>query len=124
MHESFAAPSRLLTEVPRPAAMPLASSAAKRRPLVMVLGMHRSGTSLCAHVLSALGVDMADTLVSIGHDGPAPDNPRGHWERWEVLLLHNRILELLNRDYLQPTHDFGFPVAWWADPAITQVRRE
>ena len=31
-----------------------------RRPIVMVLGMHRSGTSLCSHVLSALGLDMTD----------------------------------------------------------------
>jgi hypothetical protein len=41
-----------------------------RRPIVMVLGMHRSGTSLCSHVLSALGLDMTDNEAAPGHDGP------------------------------------------------------
>jgi hypothetical protein len=39
--------------VPRIAAI---SGAAQRRPIVVVLAMHRSGTSLCAHIPSAMGV--------------------------------------------------------------------
>jgi len=42
-------------------------------PIVVVLGMHRSGTSLCAHILSAMGIDMADAI------GEHPSNTRGHW---------------------------------------------
>ena len=41
-----------------------------RRPIVMVLGMHRSGTSLCSHVLSALGLDMTDHVAGPGLDTP------------------------------------------------------
>jgi hypothetical protein len=46
------------------------------RPIVVLLGMHRSGTSLCSHILSALGVDMADEVT------PNAGNEKGHWERW------------------------------------------
>ena len=94
------------------------TSAAQRRSIVMVLGMHRSGTSLCSHILSMLGVDMADVIgVDRGSD-------RGHWERWEIVEFHDRILALFNRGYFGPFHDFPLPVAWWADPRVVQIRRE
>lgn len=88
------------------------------RPIVMVLGMHRSGTSLCSNVLSVLGVDMADD-VGIGHG-----NARGHWERWEIVGFHDRILEHFNRRYFGPFHDFPLPPGWWAEPQIVAIRRE
>jgi hypothetical protein len=94
------------------------SSAVQRRPIVLVLGMHRSGTSLCSHVLSALGVDMADEI------GVNPGNNKGHWERWEIVEFHDRILGHFNRDYLGRFHDFALPVAWWADPLVAEIRRE
>jgi hypothetical protein len=86
--------------------------------------MHRSGTSLCSHMLSALGVDMSDTIAGPGHTSPTPENPRGHWERWEIVEFHDRILSLFNREYLGRFHDFALPVAWWADPRVVQIRRE
>src|SRR6267378_8628783 len=79
----------------------------ERRPIVMVLGMHRSGTSLCSHVLSALGLDMTDNMAAPGHDGPAKDNPLGHWERWEIVEFHDRILRFFNREFFSQRHDFG-----------------
>jgi hypothetical protein len=109
--------------VPRTAA-PTLLSAAPRRPIVMVLGMHRSGTSLCSHVLSALGLDMTDNMAAPGHDGPGKDNPLGHWERWEIVEFHDRILRFFNREFSSQRHDFALPVAWWADPRVAKVRRE
>src|SRR5215831_7794876 len=100
------------------------SSALQRRPVVVVLGMHRSGTSLCSHILSALGVDMTDKIAGPGNPAPTPDNPQGHWERWEIVEFHDRILGLFNRDYLGRFHDFALPVAWWADPRVAQIRHE
>ncbi len=94
------------------------SGAVQPRPIVLVLGMHRSGTSLCSHILSALGVDMADDIgVDVGND-------MGHWERWEIAEFHDRIFSLFNRDYWGPFHDFILPVAWWADPRVAQIRCE
>ena len=96
----------------------------QRRPIVLVLGMHRSGTSLCSHILSVLGVDMADKIPGPGSPAPGPDNPRGHWERWEIVEFHDRILSFFNRGYSTLFHDLPLPVAWWADPRVAQVRRE
>ena len=109
--------SRLIEPVPRDRVTAI-SGGLQRRPIVLVLGMHRSGTSLCSHILSAIGVDMADVT------SPAPANPRGHWERWEIVEFHDRILGLFNRDYLGRFHDFPLPVAWWADPRVAQIRRK
>jgi hypothetical protein len=95
-----------------------------RRPIVMVLGMHRSGTSLCSHVLSALGLDMTDHVSGPGLDTPGEDNPFGHWERWEIVECHDRILRFFNRGLFSPGHDFAFPMAWWADPRVAEVQRE
>jgi hypothetical protein len=83
---------------------------------VLVLGMHRSGTSLCSHVLSALGVDMTDKVAGPGSQTLSSDNARGHWERWEIVDFHDQIFGLFNQGYYSPLHDFGLPVAWWADP--------
>jgi hypothetical protein len=94
------------------------ADASQRRRIVVVLGMHRSGTSLCAHVLSAMGIDMADNI------GVARGNDKGHWERWEIVEFHDHILRLFNRDYHGPFHDFSLPVAWWADPRVHQIKDE
>lgn len=89
-----------------------------RKPIVLLLGMHRSGTSLCSHILSTLGVNMADEIgVGVGNDD-------GHWERWEIVTFHDRILALFNRDYLGPLHDLPLPPAWWADPQVAAIRQE
>jgi Sulfotransferase family/Fez1 len=117
-------PRLLSTELPRRGRIAAISGAVQRRPIVLVLGMHRSGTSLCSNILSALGVDMADQIPGPGNTSPAPDNPRGHWERWEIVEFHDRILGLFNRDYLGRFHDFSLPVAWWADPRVVRIRHE
>ncbi len=57
-----------------------------KRP-IMVLGMHRSGTSLVAEMLHRVGVEMGERLLP-----PAPDNPRGFFEDEEVVSLNDRIL--------------------------------
>lgn len=55
---------------------------------IIILGMHRSGTSIMGGVLSRLGVDMGKELV-----GKRWSNPLGHFEDKEFLSLNNRILE-------------------------------
>jgi hypothetical protein len=118
MNDDMLSPQSLSIDRPRRDRITAISSAVQRRPIVLVLGMHRSGTSLCSHILSALGMDMADEIgVNLGND-------RGHWERWEIVEFHDRILSLFNRDYAGRFHDFALPVAWWADPRVVQIRHE
>ena len=92
--------------------------AAERAPLVVVLGMHRSGTSLCSHILGRLGIAMADQPEA------QPSNPKGQWERPEIVDRHDRILALFGRGYLTPLHDLPLPSGWWLDPAVGEIRRE
>lgn len=87
-------------------------------PIVVVLGVHRSGTSLCANVLDAIGVDMADDIA------PHASNPKGHWERLEIVQIHDRILAALGRRYHDLCHDLPLPEAWWTQPAIETQRAE
>ena len=118
MNDDTLSPQSFSIEPPRRDRITAISSAVQRRPIVLVLGMHRSGTSLCSHILSALGVDMSDDI------DVNPSNTRGHWERREIVEFHDRILGLFNRDFLGKFHDFALPVAWWADRRVAQIRRE
>ena len=59
------------------------------RPLI-VLGMHRSGTSLLASLLASAGVDMGPEML-----GADPGNTRGHFEDLDFLNLHKRALTSL-----------------------------
>ncbi len=93
-------------------------TASKRTPIVIILGMHRSGTSLCAQILSLLGVDMASDI------GRGRGNEAGHWERWEIVEFHDRILRILDREYYSGTHDLALPNGWWALPEIRAIQRE
>ena len=118
MNDDILSPQSLSIEPLRRDRITAISSAVQRRPIVLVLGMHRSGTSLCSHILSALGVDLSDDI------DVNPSNAGGHWERREIVEFHDRILGLFNRDYLGRFHDFALPVSWWADPRVAQIRRE
>ena len=87
-------------------------------PFIVVLGMHRSGTSLCADALGRLGVGIAD------QPDAQPSNPRGQWERLEIVERHDRILEMFGRGFYSPLHDLPLPAGWWLKPEVAEIRRE
>ncbi len=64
---------------------------------ILVLGMHRSGTSAVAGVLRLLGVyvGIADELL-LPHE---LDNPTGYWERTELVVEHDRFLGLVGHSW-------------------------
>lgn len=66
----------------------------KEREIIVVLGMHRSGTSAITRSLDLLGVDLGDSL----HPAAA-DNPKGFWEDKECLQINEDLLALLNSSY-------------------------
>ncbi len=55
--------------------------------IVVVLGMHRSGTSVVTRALAALGVELGENLLSC-----LPDNPKGFYENRDVVRLDEKIL--------------------------------
>ena len=63
---------------------------------IIVLGMHRSGTSALTRLLNLMGgyLGSGDSLMR-----PARDNPTGFWERMDVYRLHNQIFELLGVEW-------------------------
>lgn len=54
---------------------------------LVVLGMHRSGTSSVAGALSMLGAAAPRTLMA-----PGEDNPRGFWESLVLMEVNDRLL--------------------------------
>jgi glycosyltransferase involved in cell wall biosynthesis len=66
----------------------------KEREIIVVLGMHRSGTSAITRSLDLLGVELGDSL----HPASA-DNPKGFWEDNECLQINEELLALLNSSY-------------------------
>ena len=80
-------------------------------PVVIVLGMHRSGTSLCASLLHAAGIDM------LGREQPLPTegNRKGHFERWGLVAAHRRMLERFGQGYASLG---ALPPLWWKDPEL------
>ena len=71
-------------------------------PLILIAGMHRSGTSLLGSILPACGVTMPGPLIS-GDDA----NPKGYFERSDITQLQEQLLIDLNR--------------WW--PSINGLQR-
>jgi hypothetical protein len=58
-----------------------------RQKAVLVLGMHRSGTSAFTRILSLLGLDLPSGLM------PATlENQKGYWESIELMELHDHAL--------------------------------
>jgi len=65
------------------------------RRLIVVLGVHRSGTSAIARALPALGADLGTRLMP-----PAEaDNPTGFWEDLDIYDLNREMLAALGSDW-------------------------
>ena len=83
----------------------------KENNALIILGMHRSGTSLLTGLLSQVGVKMGKRLY-------APQkgvNEKGFWEHEDIVDTHDELLLNLGSqwDDLLPLRD-----RWWEDQAI------
>jgi hypothetical protein len=56
---------------------------------LVVLGMHRSGTSMIARLINLMGAYVGPEQVIMGAD---QYNPKGYWERWDVMVLNDALL--------------------------------
>jgi len=63
--------------------------------IIVVLGMHRSGTSAIARGLLALGVDMGNNLMP----ALANDNEKGFWEDFDIYTLNMALMGYLGIDW-------------------------
>lgn len=85
-----------------------------RSTALVVLGMHRSGTSAAARLCSLLGVTLGNDLL------PADSaNPEGYWEDRGVLKADDGLLSALDR----PWHDVRpMPADWLNHQAVEAYR--
>jgi lipopolysaccharide biosynthesis protein len=77
----------------------------KKQKLIVVLGMHRSGTSLLARGLLTMGVDLGDSLIG-AIEG---NNSKGFWEDKDLNDFDEEMLRYLSRSWnsVAPIDDTG-----------------
>ncbi len=64
------------------------------RPCILVLGMHRSGTSALTRALSFCDLQLPSSLL-----GANEGNPAGHWESEVLIAFNNRLLSALGVEW-------------------------
>jgi hypothetical protein len=70
----------------------------------LILGMHRSGTSVATRLVNLLGAELGEDLLP-----PTTDNLKGYWEHRVVVAIHERLLAALGRSW----HDIrALPENW------------
>ncbi|MBB4862987.1 putative HAD superfamily hydrolase [Pseudomonas nitritireducens] len=67
----------------------------ERQRAIVVLGMHRSGTSAIARGLTTLGVDLGDNLMPAAQS----NNERGFWEDQEIVDINTDVLGALGHTW-------------------------
>jgi O-antigen biosynthesis protein len=85
---------------------------------ILVLGMHRSGTSMVARLLNMLGVYFAPEGISTGAN---EQNPKGFWERRDVRGLNDMLLRSAKADWHLLS---DFSVAKIPEPMLAQFKKE
>jgi glycosyltransferase involved in cell wall biosynthesis len=81
---------------------------------VVVLGMHRSGTSAVAGTLSKIGVFFGDKLLP-----PAPYNPKGFYEHIDILTTNEEILHTLDSSFQDIS---PLPLDWHKNISILPLK--
>ncbi len=85
------------------------------RRAILVLGMHRSGTSALARTLNLLGCDLPKTLVA-----ETDSNKAGHWESMPISRLNDELLESAGTNW----HDWlPFNPDWVRSPKAAEFRQ-
>ncbi len=98
--------------MPRPTTPSPPLPAPSGRPVVVVLGSGRSGTSLLMQVLAALGVRLSPTMIEARQD-----NPQGFQEDAPIVKAQADLLRSLGAWPFHP-----LPRKWRADPATERTR--
>jgi len=71
----------------------------QKNPFILVMGPHRSGSSLVAAALHSLGVNLGNQFIT-----PNEDNPKGFFEDEDIVRFNDRLLRSLNLSW----DSFGF----------------
>lgn len=84
--------------------------------LVLLVGMHRSGTSLLGSILQDLGVDLPGDLIEGDQH-----NQEGYRERRDVVALQEQLLIELGRWWPGPSGMLSLPPQWQKAPCTKRA---
>jgi GT2 family glycosyltransferase len=87
-------------------------------PLILVVGMHRSGTSLLSGLLHGLGFSSSGALIAADHN-----NPEGYFERADVTAIQERLLTDLGRWWPTATALLPLPPSWLIEPCTEHAHQ-
>ena len=106
------------TAVPRPRTPSSGSEPLNipKRRAILVLGMHRSGTSALTRTLSLCGAALPKRRMR-----PAPgNNETGFWESRVIRELHDELLATAGLSWGMPSE---LPLAWFETPAAAYFKK-
>ncbi|WP_419759295.1 sulfotransferase family protein [Acidisoma sp.] len=90
-----------------------------RGRIVLIMGMHRSGTSMLARLLAAEGLPLGVTLLNRGRR----DNVHGYWEQAEIVHIHEALLDGFDRTWHGPNGRRALPEGWLASGDTHMAKR-
>ena len=83
---------------------------------ILILGMHRSGTSLVSGCLRLSGIDFGSGVMQ-----PDSNNQKGYWEQNDIVVVHDRLLESFDLSW----HSVGnLPDNWLEHPSTAEAERQ
>ena len=88
----------------------------KAANVIIVLGMHRSGTSVCAGILNLLGVDLGQNMLATQYD-----NPQGYFENSQIWRINENIFKSFHLTWDDATF---LPEKWWESPCIAHLYQD
>jgi hypothetical protein len=95
------------------------------RPVcIVVLGMHRSGTSVLAGTLGILGASLPKNIMP-----PDASNPKGYFEPSDIVALHDEMLAALGSSWfdfrrLDPSIFESMPAAAFKERLVKALKNE
>src|SRR5690242_20012263 len=107
------APAARNSRMSRPKKM---KKAKKKAIGVLVLGMHRSGTSALTRMLNLLGCALPDELLGANYS-----NPEGHWESQRAIAINDALLIALGRSWDDIRE---LPADWLRRPETEAARQQ
>jgi GT2 family glycosyltransferase len=82
---------------------------------LLILGMHRSGTSALTRILNLLGVELGSQLLP-SH----ATNETGFWEHIAIVRANEQILQLLDSSWFDTA---PLPEKWWTFKTLAPLRQ-
>lgn len=85
---------------------------------ICILGMHRSGTSAVSRSINLLGAFLGEDTDFVT---PLSDNPKGYWERSDIVNFHGRLM-----DHMKHSWDTALPLSdkWQKSEKVKPFRSE